>query len=307
VRVLISGSSGMIGRAVARSLAGDGHEVSRLIRPKSRSSGTGSVAAWDVLWDPAGDAFDAQAAEGSDAVIHLAGASIGEGRWTEERKAILRASRVDATRHLVSGLATLNAKPKVFIAASAVGFFGDRGEEKLNEYSGPGSDFLATLTRDWEQEAQRAAEFGARVVTPRFGIVLSMQGGALPRMVLPTKLFVGGKLGSGRQWISWITLADAVSAIRFALMNEAVRGPVNAVSPNPERNSDFTRALAGALHRPAIFPAPAFALRLMLGEMADALLLSGQRALPERLMSLGYIHQDPILASALARIVAERL
>src|ERR1700683_1494402 len=244
----------MIGRAVALSLARDGHEVSRLIRPKSRSSGTGSVAAWDVLWDPAGDSFDAQAAEGSVAVIHPAAAPIGEGRWTEERKATWRASRVDATRHLVSGLATLNAKPKVFIAASAVGFFGDRGEEKLNEYSGPGSDFLATLTRDWEQEAQRAAEFGARVVTPRVGIVLSMQGGALPRMVLPTKLCVGGEVGAGRQCISWITLDDAVSTIRFALMNEAVPGPVNAVSPNTERHSDFTRALAGAFHPPALFP-----------------------------------------------------
>ncbi len=217
------------------------------------------------------------------------------------------ASRVDATRHLVSGLATLNAKPKVFIAASAVGFFGDRGEEKLNEYSGPASDFLATLTRDWEQESQRAAEFGARVVTPRFGIVLSMQGGALPRMVLPIKLFVGGKLGSGRQWISWITLADAVSAIRFALMNEVVRGPVNAVSPNPERNSDFTRALARRFAPPRDLPCSGVCAAFMLGEMADALLLSSQRALPERLMSLGYIHQDPILASALARIVAERL
>lgn len=305
MRVLISGSSGMIGRAVARSLAGDGHEVSRLVRPKSGAVGTDSVAAWDVRWDPVSGEFDADAAEGSDAVIHLAGASIGDGRWTPERKALLRTSRVDATRHLVSGLATLNTKPKVFIAASAVGFFGDRGDEKLTEYSGPGNDSLAALTRDWERESQLASDFGARAVMPRFGIVLSTSDGALPRMALPIKLFVGGKLGSGRQWMSWITLADAVSVIRFALENEAVRGPVNAVAPNPERNADFTRALAHALHRPAIFPAPAFALRLMLGEMADALLFSSQRALPERLLSLGFSYRDPELPAALQRIVAD--
>jgi uncharacterized protein len=305
VRVLISGSSGMIGRAVARSLAGDGHEVSRLVRPKSGTAGAESVAAWDVRWDPASGEFDADAAEGSDAVIHLAGASIGDGRWTPERKELLRTSRVDATRHLVAGLAALNTKPKVFIAASAVGFFGDRGDEKLTEYSGPGNDFLAVLTRDWERESQLASDFGARVVTPRFGIVLSTRGGALPRMALPIKLFVGGELGSGRQWMSWITLADAVGVIRFALENEAVRGPVNGVAPNPERNADFTRALARALHRPAIFPAPAFALRLMLGEMADALLFSSQRALPERLLSLGFSYRDPELTAALQRIVSE--
>jgi uncharacterized protein (TIGR01777 family) len=305
VRVLISGSSGMIGRAVARSLAGDGHEVSRLVRPKSSAAGAESVAAWDVRWDPASGDFDADAAEGADAVIHLAGASIGDGRWTPERKELLRTSRVDATRNLVSGLATLNTKPKVFIAASAVGFFGDRGDEKLTEYSGPGHDFLAALTRNWERESQLASDFGARAVMPRFGIVLSTSDGALPRMALPIKLFVGGKLGSGRQWTSWITLADAVGVIRFALENEAVRGPVNAVAPNPERNADFTRALAHALHRPAIFPAPAFALRLLLGEMADALLLSSQRALPERLLSLGFSYKDPELPAALQRIVSE--
>jgi uncharacterized protein len=310
MRVLLSGSSGMIGGAVARALAEDGHVISRLVRPQSKNSASAAVtddaAGLDVLWDPVGGQFDADAAEGIEAVIHLAGASIGEGRWTAARKNILRTSRVDATRHLVDSLAALVTKPKIFICASAIGYYGDRGEEKLTEHSGPGEDFLAQLTRDWEREAQRAGEFGARVATPRLGIVLSTKGGALPRMMTPIKLFVGGKIGSGNQWMSWVTLADVVGVLRLTLENDTVRGPINTVSPEPARNVDFTKALAQALHRPAIFPAPASALRTVLGEMADSLLLSSQRVLPEKLQSLGFAYQDPELRGALVRIISER-
>jgi uncharacterized protein len=310
MRILLSGSSGMIGSALARVLADDRHVISRLVRPQSKNSASSAVtddaAGPDVLWDPVGGQFDADAAEGIDAVVHLAGASIGEGRWTAARKAILRASRVDATHHLIDSLAALTAKPRIFVCASAIGYFGNRGDEKLTEHSGPGDDFLAQLTRDWEREAQRAAEFGARVVSARFGIVLSTRGGALPRMMLPFKLFVGGKIGSGNQWMSWVTLADVVAVLRLAVSSENVRGPINTVSPQPARNSDFSKALAQALHRPAIFPAPEFALRTMLGEMADSLLLGSQRVVPEKLQSLGFTFNDPELKSALERIISER-
>ncbi len=260
----------------------------------------------DVRWDPVANEFDAAAAEGADAVVHLAGASIGGGRWTTSRKALLRSSRVEATHHLVDSLSTLNAKPKVFIAVSAVGYYGNRGDEKLTDHSGPGADFLAQICKDWERESNRAAEFGARVVILRFGIILSTRGGALPRMLTPIKMFVGGKLGPGQQWMSWISLDDAAGVIRFALENESARGPINTVSPYPIRNVDFTKKAAQAMHRPAMFPAPAFALRMMLGEMADGLLLSSQRALPEKLKTLGYSFQDSDLGFTLARLISEK-
>jgi uncharacterized protein len=301
VRILISGSSGLIGSAVTQTLAEQGHTVSRLLRPQTR------VAAieGDVRWDPYSGDFDSQAAEGADAVIHLAGASIGEGRWTDERKTVLRTSRVEATKHLVAALAGLSTGPRIFVCASAVGYFGDRGDEKLTDHAGPGSDFLAKLCCDWEQEAGHAAEFGARVVMLRFGIVLSTRGGALPRMMTPVKMFVGGRIGSGKQWMSWITLADVVGAVQFALENKFATGAFNCVAPEPARNSEFIKNTAHVLHRPAIFPAPVFALRLMLGEMADALLLSSQRAVPDKLQLLGYEFGDPELGNALGRIIAE--
>jgi uncharacterized protein len=236
----------------------------------------------------------------------LAGASIGGGRWTNARKALLRSSRVEATRHLVDSLSSLNAKPKVFVGVSAVGYYGNRGDEKLTDHSGPGADFLAQICKDWERESNCAADFGARVVILRFGIILSTRGGALPRMLTPIKMFVGGKLGSGQQWMSWISLDDAAGIIRFALENESVRGPINTVSPYPIRNVDFTKKAAQATHRPVIFPVPAFALRLVLGEMADGLLLSSQRALPEKLRTLGYKFQDNDLGFALARLISEK-
>jgi uncharacterized protein (TIGR01777 family) len=303
MRVLISGSSGLIGTAISGLLAENGHTVSRLIRPQSRIP----MREGSVRWNPEANDLEASAAEGADAVVHLAGASIGGGRWTAARKKILRESRVDATRQLIGSLANLTAKPKIFVCASAVGYYGDRGEEKLTDHSGPGEDFLAQSCRDWEREALRAGEFGARVAILRFGIVLSTRGGALPRMLLPIKLFAGGRIGSGQQWISWITLAEVSRMILFALENENARGAMNAVSPNPSRNSDFIKTAARVLHRPAIFPAPVFALRLMLGEMADALLLSSQRVLPDKVQALGYKFQDPDLGSALRRVISDRV
>jgi uncharacterized protein len=295
MRILISGSSGLIGNAISEALRGEGHTVVRLVRP----AGAARKQSGDATWDHVAGTFDAAATEGADAVVHLAGASIAAGRWAAARKQLLRASRIDATRHLVQSLAALARPPRIFIGASAIGYFGDRGDESLDETSAPGSDFLATLTQEWEREEAAAASFGARVVSTRFGIVLAGNGGALPRMVTPFKLGAGGRLGSGRQWMSWIALRDVVGIVKFALANTALSGPVDAVSPEPVRNSEFTRALAEVLHRPAIFPAPAFALRLALGEMADALLLSSQRVFPRRLQEAGYAFAQTDLRSAL--------
>jgi hypothetical protein len=231
--------------------------------------------------------------------VHLAGASIAGGRWTAARKRLLRTSRIEATRQLVGSLGALARPPRIFLCASAVGYFGDRGDESLDERSAPGTDFLATLTQDWEREQAAAAGFGARVVSMRFGIVLAGRGGALPRMATPFKFGAGGRLGSGRQWMSWVALRDVVGIAKFALENDALAGPLDAVAPEPARNADFTRALAEVLHRPAIVPAPAFALRLALGEMADALLLSSQRVFPRRLHESGYAFEQTDLSAAL--------
>jgi uncharacterized protein (TIGR01777 family) len=295
MRILMSGSSGLIGSAISVALARDGHSIARLVRPNSALGAQTN----DVLWDPVAGKFDAATAEGADAVVHLAGASIADGRWSAARKNLLRTSRIEATRHLVESLGGLARPPRIFIGASAIGYFGDRGDESLDERSAPGADFLAKLCEEWEREESLAAGFGARVVSLRTGIVLAKNGGALPRMALPFKFGAGGRLGSGRQWMSWIALRDVVGIAKFALANDAISGAIDAVSPEPMRNSDFTRALAEVMHRPALFPAPAFALRLALGGMADALLLSSQRVFPRRLAELGYVFAQTDLGAAL--------
>ena len=302
MRILISGSTGFVGTALIEALEREGHSIVRLARPGTESKQTGSATSQTILWDPVGGQFDAAGAEGADALVHLAGASIAEGRWNDSRKNLLRTSRVDATRHLMGALSKLQRPPQVIVASSAVGYYGNRGDELLTEASGPGNDFLSKLCQAWEAETARGAEFGARVVMLRFGIVLDAHGGALPRMALPFKLGAGGKLGSGLQWMSWLTLAEAVGMIRFALTNSALTGPTNAVTPNPLQNAEFTRILARTLHRPALFPAPAFALRLALGEMADALLLASQQVRPSKLEQAGYQFAEPELAPALATI-----
>jgi uncharacterized protein (TIGR01777 family) len=314
MKIVVTGSTGLVGTALVKSLARDGHTVCRLVR---RETSTGKKEAEkqrpagqviDVAWDPedpgASSLADSQEkVDGAAGVVNLSGASIAGGRWTTERKMQLRSSRVRTTHALVAALEKAKVRPKVFVSASAIGIYGNRGDEVLKEESKNGDDFLAGLAREWEAEASKAQALGARVVLTRFGIILARHGGALPQMMRPFQFFAGGKVGSGRQWMSWVTLEDVVAIVRLALENAAVSGVVNVVAPQPVRNAEFTKELARAMHRPAIFPAPAFALRLALGEMADALLLASQRVTPQRLTSLGYQFQHPDLPAALAHVL----
>jgi uncharacterized protein len=299
MKVLISGGSGLVGAALTGSLRADGHSVRHLVRPGRQA------APGDVQWNPLSASVDVPAMEAFDAVVNLNGASIGGGRWTPKRKTILRGSRVDSTRVLVDALSRLRQPPRVLVCASATGYYGNRGDEVLKETSGYGNDFLAILCRAWEGEAARAASSGMRTVIARFGIILSTEGGALPRMLTPFKFGAGGRLGSGKQWMSWIALEDAVRVLRAAIDDARWNGPVNLVSPEPVRNSEFTRVLASVLHRPAIFPAPAVALRLALGEMADALLLASQRVQPECLQQYGFAFRYEHLEQALHAMLAK--
>jgi len=298
MKILMTGSTGLLGTALRQELKRAGHNVCRLVRPDTNVEALRGSDGFDVKWDPVtGDLEGAGA--GADAVVNLAGASIVHGRWTARQKQLLKTSRVDTTRALVTALSKMAPRPRVLISASAVGFYGSRGDEVLREDSPAGNDFLSQLSKAWEAEALRAEVLGIRVVLARFGVVLAKEGGALPTMARPFRLGVGGRIGSGQQWMSWITLRDVVAILRMALDNGAPRGPINVVSPQPVRNAEFTSLLASALHRPALFPAPAFALRMMLGEMADALLLSSQRAEPAQLARLHYPFHDPDLATAL--------
>ncbi|HTW23766.1 MAG TPA: TIGR01777 family oxidoreductase [Candidatus Baltobacteraceae bacterium] len=299
MKILISGASGLVGKSLSAALREQGHTVARLVRPG------GTVSAGDVSWDPMAATADTAAMEGTDAVVHLSGASIAGGRWTPARKAILRSSRIDTTRVLVDSIANLRKKPAVFVCASATGYYGNRGDEILTESSSAGGDFLALLARDWEAEAARAELSGIRTVMLRFGLVLSKDGGALSRMLLPFRLGLGGRFGSGAQWMPWISLEDAVAIARSAITDAQFTGPWNIVAPNPVRNSEFTKILAAALHRPAIFPVPPFALRLALGDMGEALLLTGQRAVPARLLAAKFSFRFETLDAALQAILAK--
>jgi uncharacterized protein (TIGR01777 family) len=299
MRILISGASGLMGEAIGGALRAQGHTVVRLVRPG------GSRSAGDVAWNPLTANIDVAAMEGVEAVVHLSGASVAEGRWTEERKAVLRSSRIDTTRVLVDALASLPRKPRVLVCASAIGYYGDRGDEILSESSSNGTDFLALLVRDWEAEAVRAETSGIRVARLRFGVIFSGEGGALPRMLLPFRFGLGGRLGSGEQWMSWIALEDAVGIACAAIANEQFAGALNVAAPNPLRNREFARIAAAVLHRPGLFAAPAFALRLALGEMADALLAS-QRVVPKRLAEWGYQFRLPEFEPALRAILQHK-
>jgi uncharacterized protein (TIGR01777 family) len=315
MKVLMTGATGLVGTALTEALVRDGHTVCRMVRRETVSRKTGSRGTpagplvIDVPWDPeasGGLTFaDSQGdIAGVEAVVNLAGASIAGGRWTQQGKMVLRSSRVRTTGALVSALGKLKTRPKVLVSASAIGYYGSRGDEILTEDSKPGADFLAKVAVDWEAEAKKAEAMGMRVVLARFGIILAKHGGALPQIMRPFKFFAGGKLGSGRQWMSWVTLEDVVGVIRYVLEDSSVSGAVNIVAPQPVRNVEFTRELARAMHRPALLPAPAFALRLALGrEMADSLLLTSQRVEPAKLRLMGYRFGHDTLPEALARIL----
>lgn len=290
-RVAVTGSSGLIGTAVRNRLGDAGHEVVRVLR--------GNPSDPAALWNPATGWVREGALDGVDAVVHLAGESIAEGRWNAARKAALAASRVPATRLLVDHIATLDRKPAALIAASAVGFYGDRGDEPLTEASASGTGFLAGLVRDWERESLRAGDLGLRVALLRFGVVLHKDGGALPRMLMPFRFGLGGRLGNGRQWMPWISRDDAAAAVVYTVEND-LDGAVNVVAPGAVTNAEFAKALGRALRRPALLPTPKIGLRLLLGQAADELLFASQRVVPERLQERGFAFAHPGLEAALA-------
>jgi hypothetical protein len=297
MKVIVTGATGLVGRALTRSLLADGHEVTRLVRGDAQGFRAPGTAA--VHWNPERGEIDAAELEGHAAAVHLAGEPIAEGRWDEAKKRRILESRVKGTRLLAEALAGLREKPAVLVSASATGFYGDRGAEVLTEESASGKDFLSEVCREWEKATLAASQAGVRVVHLRIGVVLSGEGGALPKMLTPFKLGLGGKLGSGRQYMSWITLEDLIGVIRRALSDEGLRGPVNAVAPNPVTNEEFTQAVGRALGRPTFMAVPAFAARLAFGEVADAVLLAGARVEPARLRAAGFNFQHPDIAEAL--------
>jgi hypothetical protein len=297
MRVIVSGASGLVGSSLTAALRARGDEVTALVRR--------TPLAGEARWDPAVGSIDAGALEGADALVHLAGTGIGDKRWSARRRQEILSSRVESTSLLMRAVTGLSRPPKTMVSASAVGFYGDRGDEELTEDSGPGTGFLADVCRAWEDATEPAAHAGVRVVRLRSGVVLSAHGGALARQLPLFRLGVGGRLGSGRQWLSWISLRDEVGAILGALDEPALRGPVNATAPTPVTNRDFTRALGRALHRPAVLAVPAVALRVALGpDLASELVLAGQRVVPTSLMATGFRFAHPDVDAALAAVLA---
>jgi len=300
MKIAVTGATGLIGAALCERLRQEGNDVLVITRRENSSSPFPVVH-----WNPERGELDTRSLEGVDAVVHLAGETIAE-RWTREKKERIRTSRVAGTRFLVDGLKRLSKRPSVLIGSSAVGFYGNRGDEELDEGSPPGTGFLPEICQAWEAEVARASELGMRAVRLRTGIVLSTKGGALAKMLLPFKLGLGGPVGSGSQWMSWIHIDDVVGGYHFALHHSDLSGAANLTAPQPVRNADFTRALGRALGRPAFLPAPGFALKLIFGEMAQDLLLDGQRVLPRRLESAGYQFQHTGVDDALADAVSSR-
>lgn len=297
MKIVVAGGSGFLGEPLVRRLTSGGHEVVVLSRnPDKVRIGRGA------RWDPPAVEGWANEIDEADAIVNLAGENIGAGRWTEERKRKLISSRVDSTRALVEAMKR-NARPRVFVSASAVGYYGDRGEETLDERSNAGSGFLAGVVKRWEEEARRAEE-SARVVVSRFGVVIGPGGGALAKMLLPFKLGLGGPIGSGKQWMSWVDRDDVLRFIEWAIERTGARGIFNVTSPQPVRNRDFSKALGRVLHRPAILPVPSFMLRLALGDMADEALLASQKVLPVRAMAEGFTFDRPALGSSLQGAVS---
>ena len=298
MKILVTGASGLVGRALVPLLAGGGHEVVRLVRS--------APGAGDIQWHPDAGVIQAGALEGFDGVVHLAGENIASGRWNAEKKRRIKESRVRGTRLLARALAALERPPQVLVSASAVGFFGDRGDEELTETSPAGSGFLSEVCREWEAVTEAAEGKGIRVVHARLGVVLSQEGGALAKMLAPFKLGAGGVVGNGRQYMSWITLDDTVAAITHLVATGSAAGPVNVVAPAPVTNREFTSTLGRVLRRPTVFPLPGFVARLMFGEMADELLLASTRVKPANLLDSGFTFCHRSLEEGLRHVLGVR-
>ncbi len=290
--IAITGAGGLVGRALVPFLTTGGDEVVRLVRRDPSSED-------EVAWSPADGTVDTRGLRGVDAVVHLAGEGIADGRWNAAKKERIRASRVDGTAAIAKAIASMDEPPRVLVCASAIGFYGDRGDEELTEDSAAGTGFLPEVCQAWEDAAAPAREAGIRVVNLRIGIVLSARGGALHKMLTPFKLGAGGVIGSGDQWMSWIAIDDVLGAIRHAIAQEQMTGPVNVVAPQPVTNRTFTKTLGRVLRRPTVLPLPAFAVRLVFGQMGEDLLIAGQRVLPRRLAAHGYALQYTDLETAL--------
>jgi uncharacterized protein len=296
MKILISGSHGLVGKALIKALEADGHEIYRLVRYAPHSEK-------EIEWSPDRYSIAISRIEGFDAVFHLAGESIASGRWNDEKKRKIRESRTKGTKLLADALANLEQPPKTLISASAIGYYGDRGDELLTETSTSGKDFLAGVCVEWEKATEHARAKGVRVVNTRFGIILDKEGGALAKMLTPFRMGIGGRIGDGKQWMSWIALDDVIEALRFTLKNESMNSPVNFVAPHPVTNAEFTKTLGSVLSRPTFFPIPEFGVRLAFGEMADALLLSSQRVEPTKLVDSRYQFIYSNLESALRSIL----
>jgi len=292
MKILVSGSHGLVGKALIASLTSKGHEIVRLVRGKPSS-------ATEIEWHPNQEKIDTASLEGVDAVVHLAGESIASGRWTDEKKRAIRDSRVKGTALLSEALARLSRPPSVFVSASAIGYYGNRGDEVLTETSAPGDDFLADVCVEWENATIPAIEKGIRTVHARFGIILDVKEGALAKMLTPFRMGIGGRIGDGKQWMSWIDIEDVVNGLKSLIENSTVNGPVNFVAPNPVTNAEFTKTLGRVLSKPTLFPVPKFGVRLAFGEMGDALLLSSTRVKPGVLQHFAY----PTLDSALRHLL----
>lgn len=298
MRIAVTGASGLVGSALMVFLEARGDEVFRMVRREA------APGAREISWNPDRGEIKAEALEGLDAVVHLAGENVSEGGWTEEKKQKIYKSRVDSTRLLCDALLRLERPPGVWVCASAIGYYGSRGDQELNEDSPPGSGFLAEVCRDWEAATRPAAAHGIRVVNLRIGVVLSAKGGAFPKMAAPFRKGFGGVLGDGQAYMSWISIVDLLEAIRFCILNDAIGGPVNAVAPQPVTNREFTQVLSRALSRPAMLPMPSFVIRLILGEeKSRELLLASVRAHPKRLLDAGFAFEHPDIATAIQWIL----
>lgn len=295
MKIAIAGASGLVGAALRPELEADNHDVVRLVRSSPKAD--------EIEWHPNQNSVDASKLEGFDTIINLAGENVAEGRWTEDKKRKIHDSRVHGTHLLSEAISRLTSKPRVFLCASATGIYGDRGDEILDEQSESGGGFLAGVCREWEKATEPAIRAGVRVVNLRFGPILARAGGMLEKMLTPFKMGLGGKVGSGKQYISWIGIEDTVAAMKRALIDDTLRGPLNVVSPNPITNERFTRALGEVLSRPTVMAMPAFAARLAFGEMADEMLLVSQRVIPKKLQAAGFQFQFSDLETALRKYI----